>query len=192
LHEISQKEERKKMKIIVSLVLALTFASTAFADGDVVSAVHGTIVKIDAGTKIVVIKTADGTRHSLHLIDGTAVHGAEDSARASKDSWHGLAKGNEVVAHYSRRGADDTAVEIDRVGRDGLKTTRGTVMAVDRGGRRLVIDTGKGTTKTFEMTEHASEDSGKDTAKETAKGSKVAVYYTEDAGKDVAHFFEAL
>jgi hypothetical protein len=177
-----------KMKTIAGLILALAFASTAFADGDVVSAVHGTIVKIDAGTKIVVIKTANGTRHSLHLVDATAVHGAEDTAQATKDSWHGLAKGSEVVVHYTGRGTDDTAVEIDRVGRDGLKTEEGTVTAVDRGGRRLVIDTGKGATKTFELTEHASEDSGKD----TAKGSKVAVYYTEDAGKHVAHFFEAL
>jgi hypothetical protein len=180
------------MKTIVKLIFALAFVSTAFAAGDVVSAVHGTIVKIDAGTKIVVIRTADGSRLSLHLIDGTAVHGADTSARASEDSWHGLVKGSEVVAHYTRRGTDDTAVEIDRVGGDGLKTAEGTVVTVDRGGKRLVIDTGKGAEKTFELTDHASEDSGKDTAKVTAKGSKVAVYYTEDAGKDVAHFFEAL
>ncbi|MGA2537565.1 MAG: hypothetical protein ABSF53_16220 [Terracidiphilus sp.] len=180
------------MKTIVSMALTVVFVSTAFASADVVSAVHGSIVKIDSGARIVVVKTADGTRHSLHLIDRTAVHGAETSADAVKDSWHGLAKGSEVVAHYTSRASLDTVVEIDRVGRDGLKTARGTVTDVGRGGKTLVVDTGDGVKKTFELTDHASEDAGKDIAKRTIKGSKVAVYYTEDAGKSVAHFFEVL
>jgi hypothetical protein len=81
-------------------------------------------------------------------------------------------------------------VEIDKVGQDGLKTARGTVTEIDRGGKKLVVDTGKGTKQTFQLTDHASEDAGKDIARATPKGSKVAVYYTEDAGKKVAHFFD--
>jgi hypothetical protein len=52
-------------------------ATAAFGAQDVASAVHGTIDKIDSGTKTVVVKTADGTRHSLHLVDRTAVHGVD-------------------------------------------------------------------------------------------------------------------
>ena len=180
------------MKTIGLAVLALTLVSSSFADEDVVSAVHGTVVKIDQGTKIVVVKTANGTRHSLHFVDETAVHGAELPAYGASESWHGLAKGSEVVAHYTKRGTEDTAVEIDRVGKDGLKTAKGTVTDIDRGGKNLVVDTGKGTERTFELTDHASEDAGKDITKGTVKGSKVTVYYLEDAGKGVAHFFEAL
>jgi hypothetical protein len=88
----------KKMKTIAQVALAVTLVSAAYAVDDVVSAVHGTVDKIDSGTKTVVVKTADGTRHSLHFLDGTTVHGAELSAQASKDSWHGLAEGSEVVA----------------------------------------------------------------------------------------------
>jgi hypothetical protein len=180
------------MKIIAMAALALALVSQAFADEDLVSAVHGTVVKIDQGTKIVVVKTADGTRHSLHFVDKTAVHGAELSADGASDSWHGLAKGSEVVAHYTKRGTEETAVEIDRVGMDGLKTAKGTVIDIDRGGKKLVVETGKGAQRTFELSDHATEDAGKGIAKGTVKGSKVTVYYTEDAGKKVAHFFEAL
>ena len=180
------------MKVITSVVVVLTATIAAYGVQDVVSAVHGTIDKIDSGTKTVVVKTAEGTRRSLRLLDRTAVHGADLSADVSKDSWHGLSKGSEVVAHYTKRGAEDTAVEIDKVGQGGLKATRGTVTEIDRGGRRLVVDTGDGAEETFKLTGHASEDAGKDVAKATAKGSKVAVYYTEDAGKKVAHFFEAI
>jgi hypothetical protein len=180
------------MKTIATVVLALSLVSPSFADEDVVSAVHGTVVKIDDGAKIVVVKTADGTRHSLHFADKTTVHGAVLSANGASHSWHGLAKGSEVVAHYTKRGTADTAVEIDKIGDNGLKTTEGTVTDIDRGGKGLVVDTGGGAKKTFELTDHASEDAGRDIAKGTVKGSKVTVYYTEDAGKRVAHFFEAL
>ncbi len=179
------------MRTIAMAALALALASAALADEDVVSAVHGTVVKIDEGTKIVVIKTADGTNRSVHFVDKTTVHGAELSAHGASDSWHGLAKGSEVVAHYTERGTEDTAVEIDKVGIGGLKTVKGTVTDIDRGGKKLVVDTGEGAKKTFELTDHASADAGRGIAKGTVKGSKVTVYYTEDAGRKMAHFFDA-
>ena len=178
------------MKALVAMALAVALVASAHAADDVVSAVHGTIVHIDAGTKIVVVRAADGTRHSLHLIDRTAVHGSRVSAEVSKDSWHGLARGSEVVAHYTTRGTEDTAIEVDKVGVDGLKAAKGTVTEIDRGGEKLVIDTGDGTRQTFRLAGHATEDAGKDIAKGTVKGSKVTIYYTEDAGEKVAHFIE--
>jgi hypothetical protein len=177
------------MKTIGSLILALMLVATVYAAEDVVSAVHGTITKFDSDTKTVVVKTADGTDHSLHFVAKTAVHGADASA---KDSWHGLKEGTEVVAHYTTRGTEDTAVEFDKVGKDGLKTTDGSIKDIDRGGKRLVVKTADGTEETFRLTGHATEDAGKDLAKGTEKGSKVTVYYTEDAGKKVAHFFEKI
>lgn len=180
------------MKIVSKIALLIALVSAAYAVEDVVSAVRGTVDRIDRGTRTVVVKTADGTRHSLHLLDSTAIHGADLSTAASKDSWHGLAEGSEVVAHYTKRGTEDTAVEIDKIGGGGLKTAKGTVTEIDRGGKKLVVDTGKGAKETFELTERASKDAEKDLAKATTKGSKVAIYYTEDAGKKVAHFFEAM
>jgi hypothetical protein len=177
------------MKLIGRLILTLLLASAAYAAQDVVSAVHGTIKKIDSSTKTIVIKTSDGAEHSMHFIDKTAVHGADASMDAAKDSWHGLKEGSEVVAHYTTKGTEDTALEIDRVGKDGLKTTDGTIKDIDRSGKKLVVKSSDGVESTYRLTDHAAKDGGKDIGEGMEKGAKVTVYYTEDAGKKVAHFF---
>lgn len=179
------------MKMIGSIVLALLLVSGAYAAEDVVSAVHGAIKKIDAATKTIILKTADGTEHTVHFLDKTTVHGVDASAAAAKDSWHGLKEGTEVVAHYTTKGTEDTAVEIDKVGKDGLKTTDGTIKDIDREGKKLIVKSGEGVESTFWLTDYAAKDGGKDIAKGMEKGAKVTVYYTEEAGKKIAHFFES-
>lgn len=178
------------VKTTAVTILALAMVSGAYAVDDVVSAVHGTIKKIDSATKTVVITTADGTEHSLHFLDSTAVHGGRVSEETGKDSWHGLTEGAEVVAHYTKRGTEDTALEVDKVGRDDLKMAKGTIKEFDRGANKLVVETGDGGESVFRLTDHAAKDGGKDIAKGTEKGAKVTVYYTENAGKKIAHFFE--
>jgi hypothetical protein len=180
------------MKKIGVAVLVLSLASLAFAVEDVVTATHGTITKIDSAAKTVAIKTADGTEHVFHWSKDTVFHGAKAADLAAKDSWHGLKEGSEVVAHTTKRGTEDTAVEIDKVGDDGMKKTEGTVKEIDRGGKKMVIETADGTDHTFKLTGHAAADAGKDLGKGTEKGTKVVVYSTEDAGKSVAHFFEKI
>jgi hypothetical protein len=65
------------MKTIGSLIFVLMLVATVYAAEDVVSAVHGAIKKIDSGTKTIVIKTTDGTEHSLNFVAKTTVHGAQ-------------------------------------------------------------------------------------------------------------------
>jgi len=100
-----------------------------------------------------------------------------------------LKEGTEVVAHYSARGAEDTALEFDKVGKGGLKTVDGSVKDIDRGRKTLIVKTSDGIESTFRLTDHAAKDGGKDIAEGIAKGRKVTVYYSEDAGVKVAHFF---
>jgi hypothetical protein len=154
---------------------------------EVVTAVHGTVTKIDEGAKTIAVKTKDGTEHTLHWVSKTTVHGTEAGA---KDTFRGLKEGSEVVAHYTVKGADKTAVEVDRVGKDGMKETEGTVTVIDRGTKTIAVKTADGTEQTFKMADHATVDAGKDTGKAVEKSAKVTVYYTEEAGKKVAHFFE--
>lgn len=172
-----------------ALILTL-LCSAAHADEDVVHAIHGTIQKIDQDTKTVVVKTGDGIEHSLRVTDGIVVHSSKSADKAATASWHELRAGAEVVAHYTQRGTEDSAVEIDKLGEDGLKATAGRVAELDRGAKRLVVDTVKSGKETFRLTSHAAEDAGKDVAKETEKGAKVTIYYTDDGGDKVAHFFE--
>jgi len=178
------------MKLIAIAVLVLSLATLAFADEDVVTAVHGTITKIDKTAKTVSVKTADGSEHVFHFTKDTTVHGVRAADEAAADSWHGLKEGSEVVAHSTKRGTEDTAVEVDKVGADGLKKTEGTVKEIDRTGKKLVIKSADGTEHAFELTGHAAADGGKDIAAGTEKGAKVVVYSTERAGKGIAHFFE--
>ena len=178
------------IKTVSGMLLALSIVSTAYAAEDVVSALRGTIKKIDTTTMTIVVITADGTDLSLRFLDSTAVHGAKASSNAGKVAWHGLTEGSEVVAHYTKRGTEDTAVEVDKVGRDGLKMTKGTIKDFDRGTRKLVVETGNGAESIFRLTDHAAKDGGKDMTEGAEQGTRVTVYYSEDAGKKVAHYFE--
>ncbi|MFZ0563833.1 MAG: hypothetical protein WAM43_19645 [Terriglobales bacterium] len=171
-------------------VLAVLVVSATCAADDVVSAVHGTLTKVDSTTKTIVVKMADGTEHSIHVVDQTTVHDASTSALHAKDSWHGLKEGTEVVVHYTREGSEDTALEIDKIGKAGLKSSVGTIEDIDRGGKKLVVASSDGVESTYRLTDHAAKDGGRDIGAGVEKGSKVTVYYTKDAGEKIAHFFE--
>ena len=54
---------------LMALSISLCFAA------DVVTAVHGTVTKVDNATKTIVVKTKDGTEHTLHFVAKTTVHG---------------------------------------------------------------------------------------------------------------------
>jgi hypothetical protein len=179
------------MRIIGIAVLVMSLASLVFAvEG--VTATHGVVAKIDKAAKTLAIKTADGTEHVFHWTKDTAVHGVRASDVAAKDSWHGLKEGSEVVAHSTKRGTEDTAVEVDKVGEAGLTKTEGTIKEIDRGAKKLVIKSADGTEHTFTLTGHAAADGGKEVAAGTEKGTRAVVYSTENAGKKIAHFFEKI
>jgi hypothetical protein len=158
--------------------LLLAAAPAAFAADDVVSAVHGTVTKVDSAAKTIVVKGADGTEHVFHVAKKTAIHGTEEGA---KDTYHGLKEGSEVVAHYTVKGGQKTATEVDKVGAGGLKVVEGTASTVGKDGKKIVVKAADGTETAFESTK-----------KVATKTGKVTVYYTEEGGKKVAHFFEKL
>jgi hypothetical protein len=180
------------MRIIGIAVLVCSLTSFVFAVEDVVTATHGTIAKIDRSAKTIAVKTADGTEHVFYWAKDTSVHGVKAGDVAAKDSWHGLKEGSEVVAHSTKRGTKDTAVEVDKVGDAGLTRTEGTVKEIDRSGKKLVVESADGTEHAFKLTGHAATDAGKDVTAGAEKGTKVAIYSSKEAGESVAHFFEKI
>jgi hypothetical protein len=173
------------------LLLGMSFAAlAAFAADDVVTAVEGTVKKVDSGTKTVVVATADGTEHTVHFVKKTSIHGWDATEAGAKDGMHGVKEGSHVVVHYTAKGTEKTAEEVDRIGEGGLKTTEGTVSKIDRGAKTIAVKTADGAEATYNVTAHAVVDAGKDTGKAVVKASKVTVYYTEEGGKKVAHFFK--
>ncbi len=171
------------------LVLASLLILSARAADDVVTAVHGTVTKLDSASKTMVVKTKDGTEHTVHFVDKTVVHG---TAVGAKDTFHGITEGSEVVAHYTEKGAEKTGVEVDKVAKDGVKTVDGTVTHVGEGGKVVVVKAADGTEHTFQVIGHDTAASAEDIGKGADKSAKYTVYYTEKGGKKVAHFFEKL
>lgn len=171
------------------LVAAFTLsACVSFAAQDVVSAVEGTVKKIDAGTKVVVVKTEDGGERTFHYTDSLAVHMGKGAAAASKDSLHGLKEGSAVAVHYSTMGGKDVAHEIDSVGDDGLKVAKGTISQIDRKTRTVSIKTADGADESYRLTGRAAADTGKD----IAEGAHATFYYTEDATGKTVHFIKKI
>jgi hypothetical protein len=177
----------KTLLRVLSVAALLIFA--VYAADDVVSAVHGTVTKVDAGAKTIVVKTADGTEHTIHYVDKTTVKGADATAAAAKDSYKGIKEGSEVVVQYTKKGTEDTADEIDKLSKDTVKTMDGTVTKVGKDGKTVTIKAADGTEKTFDTSGKAAATSAVAVGKGTEKGAKVTVLYTEDAGKKIAHFF---
>lgn len=180
------------MRILAIAVIVCSMITSVFAVENAVTATHGTITKIDRAAKTIAVKTADGTEHVFHWAKDTTVHGVKAADMGAKDAWHGLKEGSDVVTHSTRRGTEDTVLEVDKVGDTGLKKTEGTIKEIDRKGKRLVVESADGTEHAFTLTKHAATDSGKDVANGAEKGTKVAVYSTENAGKGVVHFFEKI
>lgn len=170
------------MKRLSQVILAFTLAMTVCFAQDVVSIIHGTVKKVDESTKTVVVKTADGTEHTIKVADQATVHG-------TKEGFDGLKEGSEVVARYTAKGTEKTADDIGKVGKDGMKVTKGTVTKIDKGTKMVVVKSADGTEKAFEYSDDAAKDLGKETGMGVEKGAKVTVYYTEEAGKKIAHFF---
>jgi len=171
------------MKKVLLALAGLAFAASMSVAQDVVSFFHGTVEKVDKTTKTIVVKSKDGTEHTVRVV-------GDDTVKGTKDGFNGIKEGTEVVVSSTGKGADATAKAVGKVGKDGMKVTKGTIEKVDKGAKTVIVESADGTEKTFEYTGSALEDSGKNLAKGTKKGAKVTVYYTEDAGKKIAHFFE--
>jgi hypothetical protein len=137
-------------------------------------ALPGNVDKIYDGVNTLIVTTTDGVRHTVHVNDGTKVHGADTLAN--------LPRGTAVVVHYTVKGEHQTADEIDSLG--GLSQIDGTVAAVDRVDKVLTVKYTGGKIERLKLTRHALDESG------NLKGNRVIVYYASESGQKVAHYFK--
>jgi hypothetical protein len=173
-------------KYLGSTIVVAFLAFSAYAADDVASAVVVTVKSVDKGTKVVVAKTADGTEHTFHFVGKTVAHGAEATATGSKDAFQGIKEGDEVVVHYTVKGTEKTAVEVDHIGKSGLKASEVAVKSVDHAAKTVTVKTADGAEEVYHLTDRAVHETGSG----VKAGAKMTVYYTEDAGKKIAHFFK--
>jgi hypothetical protein len=181
---------RRNLAVTVAILSLFSFAGIARATEKTAS-VEGVVTKIDRDAKTLEVKAVDGTEHTMHLVRRTVVHGGKESYKRGEDAARDLQEGNQVVVHYTKQGIDETAEEIDQIGKDGLKTSEGTLTEFDRSARTMTIKVADGTEETYRLTEHAAEDAGIETEDAAKKSAHAIVYYSEEAGRKVAHFFKA-
>jgi hypothetical protein len=175
-------------KSLVLGVLFLLFCSVAFA----ITAVEGRVEKVDRAAKTVLVKAVDGSEHTFHLVNRTVVHGAQATYKGADAGARDLREGSEVVVHFTKKGTEESAEEIDHIGKDGLKASEGTVTGFDRAAKTITIKTADGTEEAYRLSDHAAQDAGRDTEDAAKKPAHVTVYYSGEASHKVAHFFKSL
>jgi hypothetical protein len=103
---------------MLTALLVLVTAGTwrQLAAEDVVHAVSGIVKSVDKGTKTMVVKTADGTEHTIKWTDKTTMKGVDATGKAvaagSVDTYDGLKAGTKVSVKYTEKGGEKTAVAI--------------------------------------------------------------------------------
>ncbi len=152
-------------------------------------ALEGTVDQEYKAANAVMVKTMDGVRHLFHLTGKTVVHGSES---AGGEDLRGLHDGTAVVVHYATDAGKQTALEVDRLDDQGLKTIEGMVTRVDRAGRKISIRLADGSTQTLRLTERAAIDAGNDVDRAAVDATRVVVYYADEAGQRVAHYFKRI
>jgi len=177
----------------VLLLLAACFAVAVARAQDVTHVVSGTIEKVDAGAKTIAVKTADGTVETVKFTGKTTVEGLKGAATGADLIGK---EGGHIIVHATGEGAQKTAHSVVWVGDKTVHTAEGTVEDVGKGTKTVAVKTADGTKEAFEVSGHATVDTGKDVGRYSALGAKkgehVTVYYTEEAGKKIAHVFKHL
>lgn len=78
--------------------------------------ISGFVKHVDKDTKTVVIKTADGTEHTIHYTDKTVVEGTKDTGKAvskgAAETYLGGKEGAKVTVHYTEEGGKKTATGV--------------------------------------------------------------------------------
>lgn len=143
-------------------------------------ALDGTVKQTYAAANKIIVAAEDGFEHLFHVGQHTVVHGGGDA-----ESLGDLAAGMHVVVHYTVEDGETTAVEVDRIGGDGLREMRGVIAYVDRDAKRLSIRLADGTTETLQLSDRAAKDAGAD----VDDAATVVVYYADHGGQKVAHYF---
>ena len=102
-------------------VLAMAIAVQSASAEDVVHAVSGVVKSIDKDSKTVVVKTANGTEHTIKYTDQTVVKGAKETGKGvekgSVDTYLGAKVGTSVTVKYTEKAGEKTAVGIKDAGK---------------------------------------------------------------------------
>ncbi len=97
-------------------VVAVTMLATlqSASAEDLTHMVSGVVKHVDKDTKTMVVKTEDGTEHTIKYTDKTAIEGAKDAGGDVKEGAH-------VSVKYTEEGGEKTAVGVKDLGKEVAK-----------------------------------------------------------------------
>jgi hypothetical protein len=101
----------------VAVVLTAGTWQSASADEDVVHMVKGVVKSVDKDSKTMVVKTADGTAHTIKWTDKTTMEGV-------KGAGEGIAEGSKVSVKYTEKAGEKTAVGVKDMGKATAKAVQ--------------------------------------------------------------------
>jgi Cu/Ag efflux protein CusF len=96
---------------------ALAACQIVSADEDMVHVISGVVKHVDKDAKTMVVKTADGTEHTVKWTGKTSWEG-------TKDTGKGIKEGSQVSVKYTEKAGEKTAVGVKDVGKDAAKAAQ--------------------------------------------------------------------
>ncbi len=117
----------KRLSAVFTALIALTMTigiANALAQ-DVSHWVTGVVKSVDKDTKTVVIKSADGTEHTIKYTGDTVVKGSKDAAKGTEkagvDTYLAAKTGSQVTVKYTEKAGEKTAVGVKDAGKATAK-----------------------------------------------------------------------
>jgi hypothetical protein len=110
---MSISRQRITIFCLLALVAVVNLQVTAVAK-DVSHIVSGFVKHVDHDAKTMVVKTADGTEHTIKWTGDTAWQG-------TKESGEDLREGAKVSVKYTEKAGEKTAVGVKDLGKDVAK-----------------------------------------------------------------------
>ncbi len=116
----------KRLTALFVALITLTMVvgvSNGRAQDDVFHIVKGVVKSVDKDTKTMVVKSADGTEHTIKYTDSTVVKGSKDAAKGTEtagvDTYLAAKTGTQVSVKYTEKAGEKTAVGV----KDASKAT---------------------------------------------------------------------
>ncbi len=102
-----------KTRIMLGVLLGLAsflLCVQMSASDDLTHMIKGVVKSVDKGSKTMVVKTADGTEHTVKWTDKTTMEGGKDVGK-------GIDEGSKVSVKYTEKGGEKTAVAVKKAGK---------------------------------------------------------------------------
>jgi len=181
----------------IMFVVALVFlagSSVSAQANDAPDAFVGTVEKIDAGAKMIYVKSKDGVVKAFKWTKSTTTHGIKSAAVWTDHAAH---VGAHVVVRAVTIAGEETIKGLHWFGRGAVKVTEATVHYVEKNGKKVGLTVANEAREIYNVSEHAVVNTGKtighgakEVGKQAGKEFSAVVHTLESEGKKFIHFIE--